>query len=180
MSWVAAGKTLPGSADSLGIILGHNAPFPTPLPSCWGMNMHPVIEVRRQLEPVTWQVSPGPVSITARHSLLRVVCDLERTWSWKARKRAQILDPALPPGVDVILSILCVCVWIFLNPRSQNKEQKKKKEEFSPSFVCHSPWQLSFQASKCNAITSQKQAAQLCVGSDDYSPERAQLPVRDD
>lgn len=159
MSWVAAGKTLPGSADSLGIILGHNAPFPTPLPSCWGMNMHPVIEVRRQLEPVTWQISPGPVSITARHSLLRVVCDLERTWSWKARKRAQILDPALPPGVDVILSILCVCVWIFLNPRSQNKEQKKKKEEFSPSFVCHSLWQLSFQASKCNAITSQKQAA---------------------
>lgn len=67
---------------------------------------------------------------------------------------------------------------MFLNPRSQNKEQKKKKEEFS--FVCHSLWQLSFQASKCNAITSQKQAAQLCVGSDDYSPERAQLPVRDD
>lgn len=135
MSWVAAGKTLPGSADSLGIILGHNAPFPTPLPSCWGMNMHPVIEVRRQLEPVTWQISPGPVSITARHSLLRVVCDLERTWSWKARKRAQILDPALPPGVDVILSILCVCVWIFLNPRSQNKEQKKRRKN-SPHPLC--------------------------------------------
>lgn len=148
------GRGIKCPADSSGMILGHHAPFPPDA----GMNMHwhPVIEVPRQLEPVTWQISPESLSIIPPLPLLCVVCNSGAPGREGDKACIQTYgDTQISP----FPSPRC---GFFFHLKVTKQGARKKEKELSLSFVCHSPWQLSFQAFKMQR-SPHKALAQLCT-----------------